>query len=37
MRYVGDTRDPEEIIRRAETGYYGRLKAKDYAPGYEEK
>lgn len=36
MRYVGDTRDPEEIRRRAESGYYGEFDAEQYPEGYEE-
>ena len=37
MKYIGGTRDLQEIIRRAETGYYGEFNAEDYPPGYEEK
>ena len=36
MRYIGDTRDPEEIRQRAETGYYGDFDADQYPEGYEE-
>jgi len=36
MRYVGDTRDPEEIRRRAESGYYGEFRSKDYPIGFVE-
>lgn len=36
MRYVGDTRDPKEIKRRAESGYYGTFDANQYPEGYEE-
>lgn len=36
MRYIGDTRDPEEIKKRAESGYYGVFRKEDFPVGYEE-
>ena len=36
MRHVGDTRAPEEVRRRAESGYYGKFQSEDYPVGYEE-